>query len=138
MSDAITTLVKMSDSSKTIADSDNDIRNRTVVDRDGSEVGFIEDLLIDSQDEKIRFLRVEHGGILGFGATPSFIPIEAITSVDEEKVHIDQSKGQVAEAPRYDPELVDESEYYNDVYGYYGYPPFWAPGYVYPARPFLF
>ena len=29
-----------------------------------------------------------------------------------------------------------EGAYYGDVYHYYGYPPYWAPGAVYPPYPY--
>jgi sporulation protein YlmC with PRC-barrel domain len=123
-------LVRLSDTDSVIADPDDDLRGRTVRDRNGSELGVVEDLLVDPDRGKVRFLRVEHGGILGFGATPSFIPVEAVDRVVDE-VHVDVSAGAVARAPRYDPDVVDLADaravdYYGSVYGYYGYPPFWT------------
>lgn len=138
MTDRPVTLIRLQDSAKMVADPDNDIRGRTVRDRAGDDIGKVEDLLIDTEQEKIRFLRVEHGGILGFGTTPSFIPVEAIKDVTDDEVHIDQAGARVAEAPLYDPDLLDESEYYKNVYTHYGYPPYWTAGYTYPARPYLF
>jgi len=138
MTDRPATLIRMRDSAKTVADPSKDIRGRAVRDRAGDDIGTVEDLLIDTEQEKIRFLRVEHGGVLGFGATPSFIPVEAIKDVTDDEVRIDQSGAQVADAPRYDPELLDENEYYSNLYGYYGYPPYWTAGYTYPGRPYLF
>ncbi|MCM4083826.1 PRC-barrel domain-containing protein [Paractinoplanes hotanensis] len=91
MTDLPGTLVRMKDSDKTIADPDRDIRGRTVRDRTGEDIGKVDDLLIDTEQEKIRFLRVEHGGLLGIGATPSFIPIDAITDVTGDEVRIDRS-----------------------------------------------
>jgi hypothetical protein len=60
------------------------------------------------------------------------IPIEAIT---DDTVRIDQTRRHVEDAPRYDPQLERE-RYWSDVYAYYGYAPYWGPGYVYPARPY--
>lgn len=130
------TLVKLSDVNEIIADPADDIRGRTVRDADGADLGKVDDLLVDTNERKVRFLRVESGGVLGIGATPSFIPVEAVTEVDDE-VHITESAGRVAEAPRYDPDIVEppETDYYDRVYGYYGYTPFWGPGYIPPARP---
>jgi sporulation protein YlmC with PRC-barrel domain len=130
------TLVKLSDLKEVIANPADDIRGRTVRDAEGEDVGKVDDLLVDTGEAKVRFLRVESGGILGIGATPSFIPVEAVTDIDDE-VRIDVSASKVAEAPRYDPDIVEpaETDYYDRVYGYYGYAPFWGPGYVRPARP---
>ncbi len=134
--DHIATLIKLSDSGLMLADPAEDVRGRTVRDSDGEEIGTVEDLLIDSGEAKVRFLLVEHGGILGIGAKPSYVPVEAISTITEDEIRLSHSRQRVSESPRYDPELADESKYYADLYGYYGYAPFWGgPGYmgsVYP------
>jgi sporulation protein YlmC with PRC-barrel domain len=139
MTQHMPTLVRLSDTDRVVADPIDDIRGRTVRDRDGEDLGKVDDLLVDTTEDRVRFLRVKSGGILGLGATPVFIPVEAVTNVGEE-VHIDHSAAKVAEAPRYDPEIregmrPDDTDYYNSIYGYYGYAPFWAPGYMPPGRP---
>lgn len=128
MTNRATRLTKLSDTDLTISNPLEDIRGRTVKDVDGEKIGKIEDLLIDSEDHQVQLLRVEHGGILGFGATPSFIPVEAISRITDDEVHVGQAGAKVAQAPRYDPELMDQSEYYGQVYGYYGYPPYGMSG----------
>lgn len=130
MTDKAARLLRLSDTDLIIANPSEDIRGRTARDVDGEKIGKIEDLLVDSEDNQVRLLRVEHGGILGFGATPSFVPVEAISRITDEDVHLRQAGAKVAEAPRYDPELTDESEFYGRVYGYYGYPPYGTPGAV--------
>ncbi len=130
------TLSKLSDSGQTVASADEDIRGRKVKDKDGHDVGRVDDLLIDDQDRKVRFLRVEHGGILGFGAINSFIPVDAITRITPDDVFINHSREHVAGAPSYDPDLKDELPYYGGLYGYYGYMPFWGMGYAYPGYPY--
>ncbi|MDQ6877584.1 MAG: PRC-barrel domain-containing protein [Candidatus Dormibacteraeota bacterium] len=129
------TLSKLSDSGQTIASADEDIRGRKVKDKDGHDVGRVDDLLIDDQDRKVRFLRVEHGGFLGFGETMSFIPVDAITRITEDDVFINHSREDVAGAPQYDPDLADLPDPVG-LYGYYGYSPFWGAGYMYPGYPY--
>ena len=51
-------------------------------------------------------------------------------------MHVDQTRSRVAEAPRYDPDLIDQSDYYSELYDYYGYTPYWGPGYLYGGFPF--
>lgn len=128
-------LVPLHDSDQTIA-ADDDIRGRTVRDAGGEEVGEVEDLLIDTTERKVRFLVVASGGFLGLGEHRSYIPIDAVTGVDDDEVRIDQSREQMAGAPAYDPELINDREYNENVLGYYGYTPFWAAGYAYPAFPY--
>ncbi len=129
------TLVRLSDTGRTIATGSPDIRGRTVKDSTGEDIGHVEELLVDPDEEKVRFLLVEHGGILGFGAVPSYIPIDAVSRVTDDTVYVDRTRHHIAGAPRYDPELADLGDYYSDLYGYYGYPPFWTTGYLYPGFP---
>ncbi len=112
-----------------------DIRSRKVVDAAGKDIGKIEALLIDDQEQKVRFLRVASGGFLGMGKSKVLIPVEAISKIEDHVVHVDQTRERIASAPDYDPELVDD-QYYESLYGYYGYQPFWGAGYVYPSYPF--
>jgi sporulation protein YlmC with PRC-barrel domain len=123
-----------------------DVRNRTVVDRNGEEIGSVDDLLIDDREHKVRFLRIKEGGLLGIGVRYRLIPVDAVTRITEDTVAIDQTGEQVGSGPEYDPtvaaddvwrrEAFGEDGYYPSLYQHYGYSPFWAPGYVYPGYPF--
>jgi sporulation protein YlmC with PRC-barrel domain len=127
-------LVRLGDSEHVLADPGEDIRGREVHDCDGNDIGKVDDLLIDAEHHKVRFLIVEHGGILGFGTTPSYVPVEAVARIEQDAVQVDESGERVAGAPRYDPDLLDRLEF-EELYGYYGYTPFWTPGYVHPRYP---
>ncbi|GAB3610026.1 hypothetical protein GCM10027414_21510 [Humibacter ginsengiterrae] len=118
--------VKLRDSGETIADRGSDIRGRRVIDKDDQTTGKVDALLLDEKEQKIRFLEVAHGGFLGLGRTRSFLPVDAITTITDEEVHIDQTAQNLAGAPIYDPELVDEVHFFEETYGYYGFPPFWG------------
>jgi sporulation protein YlmC with PRC-barrel domain len=120
----------------TTRDHAHDIRHRKVVDASGQDIGEIDALLIDDQEEKVRFLRVASGGFLGMGRSKVLIPVEAIRKIDHDVVHVDQTRERIATAPTYDPELVDDRPYYDSLYGYYGYQPYWGAGYVYPPYPY--
>jgi sporulation protein YlmC with PRC-barrel domain len=130
------TLQLMQDAHLTTRDREEDIRHRKVVDAAGQDVGEIDALLIDEKEEKVRFLRVASGGFLGMGRSKVLIPVEAISSIGHHTVHLDQTRERIATAPVYDPELVDDHPYYDSIYGYYGYSPFWGAGYVYPPYPY--
>lgn len=132
-----TTMMQLGDTDQMLADPAQDIRGRKVLDRDGNELGKVDDLLIDTDHKRVRMLRVEHGGLFGVGATALYIPVEAVERVTDDDVGIDRSRVQVAEAPQYDPALVDRDKYFADLYSYYGYAPYWAPQYVPPSRPFF-
>ncbi len=59
-----------------------------------------------------------------------------MTGLRDAAVLINQTRERVTGAPAYDPELTEES-YYDNVYGYYGYAPFWGAGYMYPGYPYF-
>jgi sporulation protein YlmC with PRC-barrel domain len=126
------TLYTLGDRGQTVDRPEDDVRGREVNDKDGEGIGTVADLLVDDQEKKVRFLLVEHGGFLGFGETTTLIPVDAITTITESEVVIDQSRDRVAGAPGYDPDLVDDHPYHSDIYGYYGYAPYWGAGYIYP------
>ncbi len=112
-----------------------DVRGRRVLDKADADIGHVDDLLVDDREHKVRFLRVAAGGFLGLGETKFLIPVHAITTLDDKVVHVDQTRDHVASGPRYDPELMDEP-HLGDVYGYYGYAPWWRAGYSYPVFPY--
>ncbi|GAA1641532.1 PRC-barrel domain-containing protein [Actinoplanes couchii] len=128
MSEPVGTLTPLSDTGQIIADPAQDVRGRSVVDSEGEKIGTVADLLIDTGDNHARFLRVEHGGVLGFGATSSFVPVEAIREITDDLVRVGTSKEHIAGGPRYDPEFADQRAYYEDVYGHYQGIPGAAPG----------
>jgi sporulation protein YlmC with PRC-barrel domain len=120
------TLHELGDTAQTVADRDADVRGRAVVDRDGHEVGRVDDLLIDDQAKRVRFLRVAEGGFLGFGATHYLVPVEAVVAVHPDTVRIDQQRSGMRDVPVYDPELATLPAYYGNVYGWWGVPPYWG------------
>lgn len=128
-------LVKLDEIDQTVADSDEDIRGRKVFDVNGEEIGKVNDLLVDAQEHKVRFLEVASGGFLGIGKDTTFIPVDAIVNITEDDVILDQTRERVAGAPVYDPDVVRERDSHGGLLDYYGFAPYWGPGYVYPAYP---
>ena len=134
MNSAVHELIPLADSGRTIAEAE-DIRHRAVKDVDGEDIGKVEDLLVDVSENRVSFLVVASGGFLGLGEQRSYIPVDAVVSVAEDEVRISRSREHVAGAPAYDPELINDREYNETVFGYYEIAPFWAHGYTYPAYP---
>lgn len=108
----------LKDSDLTLPHSGDDIRWCHVVDRAGHDLGMVDDLLIDEDERKVRFLEVASGGFLGIGELKLLIPTEAVEEITERVVHVDRWR--TTDSSVYDPELVDES-YYATVYDYFGY-----------------
>lgn len=128
---AASKLIELRDSGETIRHHAEDIRGRKAVDQDGEVLGKIAALLVTSENHTVRMMRIEHGGILGFGSTSSFVPVEAISKIEDDVVTIDQSGTAIKNAPAYDPELVESDNYIGSIYAYYGYPGLWG----YPVIP---
>ncbi len=126
-------LMKLSDLGETIELGDEDIRGYSVKDKHGADLGKVHELLVDRHQSKVRFFVVESGGFLGLGETKSFIPVEAITEISDDEVHIDQTMDTVAAAPPYDPNLVNDRPHQEISYSHYGFEPFWMSGGAYPG-----
>jgi sporulation protein YlmC with PRC-barrel domain len=133
--EAKATLVRLSDTDLTVADRAADIRGRKALDMAGEELGEVDDLLIDDRKRKVRLLLVTSGGFLGLGAKKFLFSVDAIMRITEDAVYIKQSQERVAGAPTYDPTLEDD-RYLSDIYGYYGYSPYWGLDYPYPRYPY--
>ncbi|GGS49021.1 MULTISPECIES: PRC-barrel domain-containing protein [Actinokineospora] len=130
------TLVRIGDTDLTLANPDDDVRGRAVFDRKGEEVGSVDGLIVDEDERRVRFLEVASGGFLGIGQQKVLVPVDAVTAVGQDDIRIDQDREHVVGAPVYDPDLTVERTYADDLYGYYGYVPFWGAGYMYPGFPY--
>jgi sporulation protein YlmC with PRC-barrel domain len=133
MEESFGNLTPLSDTNRLVADPAQDIRGRSVVDSAGQSLGTVADLLVDTETNHVRILRVEHGGILGFGASSSFVPVESVMRVTDDEVHVSSSKDHVAAGPPYDPDLADQRDYYEQLHGHYTSQPDHAPGSLFPG-----
>ncbi len=126
-------LDKLSDTGLALADSTEDIRGRKVVDASGSDIGHVSALFIDRGERKVRMLEIRAGGFLGIGDRHFLLPAEAITTVAEDAVHVNQTRDRVVHSPAYDPalEVAPTPEYWRDYYGYYGMSPYVRAGFMY-------
>ncbi len=121
--ETLPTLSRLGDNDKTVSGADEDIRGRTVRDKDGHELGKVDGLLVDDVEQRVRFMEVATGGFLGLGGSRTLIPVEAITRIEAEEVHISHTREHVAGAPHYDPQLtvVQDASFWSGLYPYYGY-----------------
>ncbi len=121
-------LVKLSDTDFRLEEPDQEIRDLNVYGYEGDEIGSVEDLYIDTEERKVRFLDVGAGGFLGLGEKHFMIPVEAVWEVGEEGVTIAQDTEKVMSSPPFDTDVVPPTvDYQREVYGYYGYTPTWGP-----------
>jgi len=129
-------LVKLGDNDLTVGDQSEDIRGRKVIDSSGDEIGEVDALMIDEDESRVRFMLVAAGGFLGIGEKTFLIPIDVITNIHDDHVHVDQTRDRIMGSPDYDPELVEDEGIWEQSYGHYGMTPFWGMGYAYPAYPY--
>jgi sporulation protein YlmC with PRC-barrel domain len=127
-------LEKLKDTSLALADPDQDIIGRKVIDREGVEIGHVSNLFIDEDLRKVRMLEIRAGGMLGLGERHFLLPVDAVTSVDSDDVHVNETQDRISRSPAYDPSLIaaPTPEYWEPFYGYYGLSPYWGMGYRYP------
>jgi sporulation protein YlmC with PRC-barrel domain len=99
--------VKLSDSEFVFENPVQDIRGNDVYDVDGEQIGSVDDLYVDRQERKVRFLEVGAGGFLGMGEKHFLVPVESVTEVGEHLVTIEPGRRErVAGSPPFDTTVV--------------------------------
>ncbi len=121
-------LVSLNDSELVLEDRTQDVRGLAVYDNDGERIGTVDDLYADTQECEVRFLDVTAGGFLGLGGKHFLVPVEAVGEVREDGVVVvDQKRRKVADSPLFDADVVPQPAYQDELYKYYGYPPYFHP-----------
>ena len=91
-------------------------RGRTAVDSDGSKLGKIEEIYLDSQTQRPEWALIQTGM---FGSKSSFMPLKDATS-DGDDVVAPYSKAQVKDAPQMDPDGEFSQREESALYEHYG------------------
>ncbi len=113
--------VKLSDSDFVLQNPEQDIRGKDVYAIYGEQIGSVENLYIDRQERKVRFLEVGAGGFLGMGQKHFLVPVEAVTEVGENWVTIAPGGDEVAGSPPFDTKVMPPTAYHQrDGYSYFG------------------
>ncbi|HEU0164678.1 MAG TPA: PRC-barrel domain-containing protein [Thermomicrobiales bacterium] len=110
-------LVSLRDSAMTIANRDDDIRGRHVVDANDGEIGWINDLLLGDDAGEISYLDVTCGWFFGYWRSHELIPVIDILDIDDETVHIDRAAGEHPHLPAYHPALTEHTEQHEERHG---------------------
>jgi sporulation protein YlmC with PRC-barrel domain len=107
-----------------------DVRNYDVRDLDNKALGRVEDLVIDRDAGRVRFLKVGDGGILGIGRIHRLVPVDIVKGVAGDFVFLDITKETIDGAPRWRP--LDDPSSVMEPIRYFGCRPFWSEGYTAP------
>ncbi len=108
-------LVKLSDSKFRFEDPALDIRGLGAFNQNGKQIGSVEDLYIDPEERKVRFIDVAAGGFLGLGEKRFLIPVEAIVKIYEDGITVNQGPDKVSESPLLGTKVVPQAPYGRDV-----------------------
>jgi sporulation protein YlmC with PRC-barrel domain len=101
----------------------NELMGNDVINRQGEELGNLEDL-ISGSDGNIEYMVVAMGGILGLGARLVAIPVDAAspTMTDEGRISIDVQTAQMEGAPTFSrdnyPDFTDR-QWQQEARGYF-------------------
>jgi ribosomal 30S subunit maturation factor RimM len=109
-------LVKLDDFEGELDEHWQEIRGRKVIDKNGDEVGTVEELYIWEGPSTVHLVTVS-------GEERSFlIPVHTVTNVDEEAVALEVGRVKVMDSPEFDLDDVPDSETRRAAFDYYGYP----------------
>jgi len=95
-----------------------------VVNRNGENLGKIEDLMIEPERSRVSYAVLSFGGFLGMGNKLFAVPLQAMRlSREEKRFVLDVDKERLKNAPGFDkdqwPDFADPA-YNTKLYSYYG------------------
>lgn len=91
----------------------------------GEDIGEIKDMVVDTQSERVRYVVLSHGGILGIGDKLFAYPMSMVKSTrgDDDKYVMNVDKERLENAPGFDkdawPDFAD-AKYTSEIDRYYG------------------
>ncbi len=110
-------LVKLDDFEGELEEHWQDIQGLKVLDKNGDEIGSVEDLYIYEDASAVHLIKVDIEG------RHFLIPVDAVTNVsDEGEVEVEQVKEMIMGSPEYDSEDVPDPETSRAAYEHFGYP----------------
>jgi sporulation protein YlmC with PRC-barrel domain len=109
-------LIKLDDFEGELEEYWEDIRGHKVLDKNGDEIGTVEDLYIYEDASAVHILKV------AVDERHFLIPIDAVTNVSDEGVEVEQPKDTIVGSLEFDSEDVPDLETSRAVYQHFGYP----------------
>jgi len=101
----------------------------SVVNAQGDDLGKVEEVMLDVEDERIAYAVVSFGGFLGIGDKLFAVPWGALQlDAQEHRFVLDESRERLEKAPGFDkknwPDFADRT-IGKEIYGYYGIEQYW-------------
>jgi sporulation protein YlmC with PRC-barrel domain len=113
-----------------LALSSSSLNGTKVVNSEGSELGTLEEVMVDIKSGHVAYVVLSFGGLLGIGDKLFAVPWDKITiDTDNHNVVIDVSKEQLEKAPGFDKETWPQTpteKWYHEVYEFYESQPYWV------------
>lgn len=108
-------LVRLEDFEGDLEEPWQDVQGLKVFDKNGDEVGTVEDLYVYADADAAHLLKVagDEGSFL--------IPVDAVTSASEEGVNVEQDGDVILGSPQFDSDDVPDLETSRAAYEYFGY-----------------
>jgi sporulation protein YlmC with PRC-barrel domain len=109
-------LVKLGDFEGELDEHWQDARGRKVIDKNGDEVGTVEELYIWEGPSTVHLIKVS-------GEERSFlIPVHTVTNADEDAIALETAREKVIQSPEFESEDFPDPETRRATFAYYGYP----------------
>ena len=109
-------LVRLDDFEGEIEEDWQNARGSKVLDKNGEEVGTVEELYIWEGPSTVHLIEVD-------GDERNFlIPSHAVTNVDDDGVKLELGKDKLMQSPEFESDDVPDPETRRAAFGYYGYP----------------
>ncbi len=108
-------LVKLDDFEGEVQEHWRDARGSKVLDKNGDEVGTVEELYVWREASTVHLL------VVAADDSRFLLPVHAVTNVDEEGVKVETSKDTILGSPEHDSAEVPGTEARRAAYDYYGY-----------------
>jgi sporulation protein YlmC with PRC-barrel domain len=100
----------------------HELRQKRVLDSEGSVVGTVANLYVEEQSRQLRFLDVLTSDFLGLERKHHLVPIEAVIEEDPGSITLGVDQETVKRAPTFaNPHLVPDEDYLRTIRGHYGY-----------------
>lgn len=108
-------LVRVDDFDGELDEEWQEAKGGKVFDKNGDEVGTVEDLYVWEGAEAVHLIKAEVDG------HHVLIPTDAVTSTTEEGIEVEQVKEVILESPEHDSDDVPDPETTRAAYDHYGY-----------------
>jgi sporulation protein YlmC with PRC-barrel domain len=92
----------------------------------GDDIGEIKDMMVDARNERVRYVVLSHGGVLGIGDKLFAYPMSMVETkgADSDKLVMNVNKEKLDKAPGFDrdkwPDFASNGKYSGQVDQYYG------------------